>query len=52
MKMEEMSLSGLDNSKLEVRAPHVCLWFFLLMSLPRCIWHLCQRGIWVVSLVP
>lgn len=30
MKMEEMSLSGLDNSKLEVSPPpHVCLRFFL-----------------------
>lgn len=38
MKMEEMSLSGLDNSKLEVRLPSsACLQFFLLMSVLRAI---------------
>lgn len=52
MKMEEMSLSGLDNSKLEVRAPPRVP---LVLSLDVCVAKsgICAKGgIWVVSLAP
>jgi hypothetical protein len=54
MKMEEMSLSGLDNSKLEVRAPpRVPPVLSLNVSASVAKSGICAKGgIWVVSLVP